>query len=228
LIKTRKIEGNAVTCLNFYKQNYLISGEANSDILKIWDLRMLKNISKDNYFDLYSLEYVSKKKGLFSEKSKSAKKSENFQIKPHEFSHYTAEIMHYEKVRGQYIFDRQFTGELKSHMTDQDLIFEETSVFLQDLEQNSNSINQTEEMSIVEKSQRPINLCDKLKKSIKEQSCEPIKGYTSLSILPNSEFLLANSINNTVYLYNLNALDIMPPKAFSGHKNSYYGIFIRN
>eukprot|EP00826_Nyctotherus_ovalis_P054666 TRINITY_DN7178_c0_g1_i3.p1 TRINITY_DN7178_c0_g1~~TRINITY_DN7178_c0_g1_i3.p1 ORF type:complete len:154 (+),score=24.59 TRINITY_DN7178_c0_g1_i3:113-574(+) len=67
-----------------------------------------------------------------------------------------------------------------------------------------------------------INRNNPLAASLKQYAETKSKGYSSLCIHPDSNLLLANSISNSLYLFDANRLDLDPPLQFTGHKVSYY------
>lgn len=69
-----------------------------------------------------------------------------------------------------------------------------------------------------------VNNNNPLATKIKKHTEAKTKGYSWISFNPNKDLLLANSVNNSLYLFNTNEIDLTPPLEFKGHKTSYYCI----
>lgn len=37
--------------------------------------------------------------------------------------------------------------------------------------------------------------------------------------------MLINSMDNVISLYDINKVDVLPPRIYSGHKSTFFGIF---
>ncbi len=210
---------NAVTCMCFVDQKYVITGEANEDQLKVWDLRMMQEHSRTHFFDVEQQCFVPRNESATKPRSKHKRKcyrarAPEGQFFSQKFSFYSAEVLHYQKIREHFVFDSQHSGTLRGNMSEDEL-YEETSVFIPE----GSSVSGT---GGNESSYRPRDICERLQKSIHDKASSNIKGYSSIFINPARDQLLVNSINSTLYLFNVNGIDLAPPQSFTGHKSTYY------
>lgn len=59
-----RVGSNTVTSVCFLGDNYIVSGESNEDLLKIWDLRKLRRYCNDNLFNIQRQGFVGKQKAV--------------------------------------------------------------------------------------------------------------------------------------------------------------------
>jgi len=178
------------------KDHYIISGESNSDILKIWDLRKFKKHCAENSFNILKQEFVPKDLA-----KRSTKVRKNISKIPYTgFTYYTSELSQYHKQMKKNMMKTQGLGLLESEYYESNPEINKESFY------HITQINQEDPLAI----------------KIREYTENKAKGYSSLSIVPDKNLLLANSINNSLYLFNANKLDLEAPIEFTGHKVSYY------
>lgn len=181
----------------------MISGESNDDVLKMWDLRKFKKHCNDNCFNILHQEFTMKEKvgGLATGKKPVRGRKSLGKLPFIGFTHYTSEIAEYHK-------------QMKLDMEK----FEVRELPMADGEHRDDLSANKEHLYHIAQIGRSNPLAASLKQCAETKS----KGYSSLCVHPDSNLLLANSISNSLYLFNASRLDLDPPLQFTGHKVSYY------
>lgn len=205
---------SSITGLAIFESNYVISIEANNDLMKVWDVRMFTSFIEPYYYNLIEDDYILKSK-LESSNAKICKNKHKKQPKEPimkcSFNSISALLLKEERIKEKFTLSSRFNKPLLSYH--KPVVGEEMSDDL------TGGISYTSEESILS-TKESISL-RKVQNEIQRNSIE-IKGYSSIHIDQYEKYLLVSSVNGQLYVYSLRHLDSQAPKIYGTQKASYY------